>query len=239
MPRCVVLGPRDADTTVLVIEMAPANRGRNGEFKMSAKLGTTQSLTFIGALLVTTAFTVPAYAQIETVVVTAEKRAEDIQSVPIAVTAYTAQDMAAHQVNGFKDIQFSTPNVSYTKTNFTSSNFQIRGIGTQVISGDAESGIAFNVNDVYIAEPGVDSSQFYDIESVQILRGPQSTLYGSGATGGTVNGFTAKPQLDAMGASFDASYGNYDASEIKGEVNMPIINDELGVRIAGEWVRHD
>ena len=59
-------------------------------------LGTTQSLTFIGALLVTTAFTVPAFAQIETVVVTAEKRAEDIQSVPIAVTAYSAKDLAAH-----------------------------------------------------------------------------------------------------------------------------------------------
>src|ERR1700748_2319125 len=129
-------------------------------------LGTTQSLTFIGALLVTTAFTVPAYAQIETVIVTAQKKAEDIQSVPIAVTAYTAQDMAAHQVNGFKDIQFSTPNVSYTKTNFTSSNFQIRGIGTQVISGDAESGIAFNVNDVYRAAPPVDSGQFYDIENI-------------------------------------------------------------------------
>jgi iron complex outermembrane recepter protein len=202
-------------------------------------LGTGASLTFIGALLVTTSFTVPAYAQIETVVVTAEKRAEDIQSVPIAVTAYTAADMAAHQVNGFKDIQFSTPNVSYTKTNFTSSNFQIRGIGTQVISGDAESGIAFNVNDVYLAAPPVDSGQFYDIESVQILRGPQSTLYGRGATGGTVNVFTMKPQLDAMGASFDASYGNYDSSEIKGEVNMPIINDQLGVRVAADWVRHD
>jgi iron complex outermembrane recepter protein len=202
-------------------------------------LGTGASLTFISALLVTTAFTVPAYAQIETVVVTAEKRAEDIQAVPIAVTAYTAADMAAHQVNGFKDIQFSTPNVSYTKTNFTSSNFQIRGIGTQVISGDAESGIAFNVNDVYLAAPPVDSGQFYDIENITILRGPQSTLYGRGATGGTVNVFTMKPQLDAMSASFDASYGNYDATEIKGDVNMPIINDQLGVRLAADWVRHD
>ena len=114
-------------------------------------LGTTQSLTFIGALLLTTAFTVPAFAQIETVVVTAEKKAEDIQTTPIAVTAYSAQDLAAHQVNTFKDIQFSTPNVYYTKTNFTGSNFPIRGIGTQVISGDAENGIAFNIDDVYYA----------------------------------------------------------------------------------------
>src|SRR6202012_2427122 len=171
---------------------------------MPAKLGTTQSLTFIGALLVTTAFTVPAYAQIETVVVTAEKKAEDIQSVPIAVTAYSAQDLSAHQVNGFKDIQFSTPNVSYSKTDFTGSNFQIRGIGTQVISGDAESGIAFNIDDVYYLNAPVDSGQFYDMDRVEVLRGPQSTLYGRGATGGAVNVFSARPQLDAFSGSFDA-----------------------------------
>ena len=202
-------------------------------------LGTTQSLTFIGALLVTTAFTVPAFAQIETVIVTAEKRAEDIQSVPIAVTAYTAADLAAHQVNGFKDIQFSTPNVYYSKTNFTGSNFQIRGIGTQVISGDAESGIAFNIDDVFYEAAPVDSGQFYDIESVQVLRGPQSTLYGRGATGGAVNVFSAKPKLDAFAASFDASYGTYNTSELKGMVNMPLITDQLGIRIAADWVRHD
>jgi iron complex outermembrane recepter protein len=215
--------------------------GRNGEFKMPAKrsLGTKQSLTFIGALLVTTAFTVPAFAQIETVVVTAEKRAEDIQSVPIAVTAYTSQDLAAHQVNQFKDIQFSTPNVYYSKTNFTSSNFQIRGIGTQVISGDAESGIAFNIDDVFYENAPVDSGQFYDIDRVEVLRGPQSTLYGRGATGGAVNVFSAKPKLDAFAASIDATYGTYNTSEIKGMVNMPIIDNELAIRVAGDWVRHD
>jgi outer membrane receptor protein involved in Fe transport len=202
-------------------------------------LGTKQSLTFIGALLVTSAFTVPAFAQIETVVVTAEKRAEDIQSVPIAVSAYTAQDLTAHQVNGFKDIQFSTPNVSYTKANFTGTNFQIRGIGTQVISGDAESGIAFNIDDVYYANAPVDSGQFYDIERVEVLRGPQSTLYGRGATGGAVNIFSARPKLDEMSANIDGSIGSYDTAEVKGMVNMPIITDELGVRIAGDWVRHD
>jgi iron complex outermembrane receptor protein len=202
-------------------------------------LGTTQSLTFIGALLVTTAFTVPAFAQIETVVVTAEKRAEDIQSVPIAVTAYTSADLAAHQVNGFKDIQFSTPNVYYSKTNFTGSNFQIRGIGTQVISGDAESGIAFNIDDVFYEAAPVDSGQFYDIDRVEVLRGPQSTLYGRGATGGAVNVFSARPKLDAFAASFDASYGTYNTSELKGMVNMPIIDDQLAIRVAADWVRHD
>ncbi len=155
------------------------------------------------------------------------------------MTAYSAQDLAAHQVNGFKDIQFSTPNVTYTKANFTGTNFQIRGIGTQVISGDAESGIAFNIDDVYYANAPVDSGQFYDLQSIEVLRGPQSTLYGRGATGGAVNVFSAKPQLDTFASSIDASYGTYDSSEIKGMVNMPIVTDELGVRVAADWVRHD
>ena len=91
-----------------------------------------RTATLLGTLLMTTAFAVPALAQIETVTVTAEKRVEDIQTVPIAVTAYNAEDIAAHQMTQFKDLQFSTPNVTYTKGNFTGSNFQIRGIGQTI-----------------------------------------------------------------------------------------------------------
>ncbi|MEI9991778.1 MAG: TonB-dependent receptor [Rhizomicrobium sp.] len=202
-------------------------------------VATVRPVTFIGALLLSTAFTAPAFAQIETVVVTAERKAEDIQSVPIAVTAFGAADLASHQILQPKDLQFATPSVTYTKTNFTGTNFQIRGIGTQVISGDAEGGIAFNVNDVYYEAAGVDSGLYYDLERVEVLRGPQSTLYGRGATGGAVNVFTAKPHLDEFSASVEGNYGNYDGSEIKGMVNVPIINDELGVRLAADWVRHD
>ena len=196
-------------------------------------------ITLTGILLLSSALSAPAFAQIEEVVVTAQKKSEDIQTVPIAVTAFTAQDLAAHQIVQFKDLQFSEPSITYTKTNFTSTNFQIRGVGTQVIAGDQESGVAFNVDDAYYAIAAVDSSQFYDVERVEVLRGPQSTLYGRGATGGTVNVFTNRPQLDTMAASVDASYGNYNAWEVKGMVNLPIITDELAVRLAGDRVSHD
>jgi outer membrane receptor protein involved in Fe transport len=202
-------------------------------------LGTKQSLTFIGALLLTSAFTVPALAQIETVVVTAQKRAEDVQSVPISITAYTAQDLAAHQVKQFKDIVFSTPNVSYTKGNFTGSNFQIRGIGVTAIGYDAESGVAVHLDDIFLSEPPLAEANFYDLDRVEVLRGPQSTLYGRGATGGSVNIITAKADLSEFGAQAEASYGNYNATEVKAMVNMPIISDELAVRVAGDWNRRD
>ncbi len=202
-------------------------------------LGTVRSLTFVNALLATTVFAVPALAQIETVVVTAEKRAEDIQAVPISITAYTAQDLAAHQVNQFKDLVFSTPNVSFTKGNFTSSNFQIRGIGVTAIGYDAETGVAVHLDDIYLATPPLAEAAFYDIDRVEVLRGPQSTLYGRGATGGTVNIITAKPDLDQFSATAEGSYGNYNAREVKAMANLPLIDGTLALRLSGDYVGHD
>ena len=198
-----------------------------------------RTATLLGTLLMTTAFAVPALAQIETVTVTAEKRVEDIQNVPIAVTAYNAEDIAAHQLNQFKDLQFSTPNVTYTKGNFTGSNFQIRGIGITAVGYDAESGVAVHEDDVFLANPPLAEANFYDLESIEVLRGPQSTLYGRGATGGTVNIRTAKPNLEEFSAYGMGSYGNYNSSELQGYVNIPLITDVAGIRLAGDWTRRD
>ena len=75
------------------------------------------------------------------------------------------------------------------------SRFLFNGVGTQIISADSEFGVAFNIDDVYCAVPPIDSDQFYNLERIEVLQGPQSTLYGRGATGGAVNVFTARPQL--------------------------------------------
>ncbi len=198
----------------------------------------TRSLTFISALLLSTAIAAPAFAQIEEVVVTAQKRSEDVQTVPIAISAFSSQDLKAHQVVQFKDLQFATPSVSYTKGNFTGSNFQIRGIGITAVGYDAESGVAINFNDVFLAAPNIADSAFYDLERIEILRGPQSTLYGRGATGGVANVVANKPQLDTFAANLEGTYGNYNYREVKGMVNIPLVTDELGLRIAGDWVKH-
>src|SRR5215468_8511325 len=111
------------------------------------------------ALLMSTAFTAPAFAQIETVVVTAERKAEDIQTVPVAVTALTGTDLKARQVNSFRDLQFHVPSVTYTKSNFGGAQFQIRGITTQFGLGAA---IAQNENDIYLEAPQLVSGEYYD-----------------------------------------------------------------------------
>ncbi|MFL6690555.1 MAG: TonB-dependent receptor [Alphaproteobacteria bacterium] len=206
---------------------------------MPVRRHSRRALGLMSALLLSTAMAAPAFGEIEEVVVTAQKRAEDIQTVPISITAFTAQDIQAHQIVEFKDLLFNTPNVSYTKGDFYSSDFQIRGIGVTAIGFDQESGVAVHLDDVFLARPPLAEATFYDLDRIEVLRGPQSTLYGRGATGGTVNIITAKPVLDGFHANLEGSLGNYDSHEVRGMVNLPVIDGQLGVRIAGDWLQRD
>ena len=201
--------------------------------------GTGRSSMLVTALLLSTAYIAPAFAQVEQVIVTAQRKSEDIQNVPIAVTAFTSQDMAAHQIVMAKDLQFATPNVTYTKTNFSGDDFTIRGIGNDVITGGGESGVSVSFDNIYLAGASVALGSFYDTERVEVLEGPQSTLYGRGATAGSVNIIPNKPDLEQAYVNLDASYGNYSANEDHLAVNLPLVTDELGLRIAADREYHD
>src|SRR5258708_17968808 len=191
--------------------------------------GTGRSLTLIHAVLLGTVFTVTAYAQIETVVVTAERKAEDIQTVPVAVTALTAKDLKSKQVTNFRDLQFHVPSVTYTKSTFGGAQFQIRGITTQFGLGAA---IAQNFDDVYLEALALVTGEYYDVDRVEVLRGPQSTSYGRAATGGAVNVISSKPDLDEFQARASVDYGSFQTIKPDAMINVPIIDGELGVRFA-------
>ena len=201
---------------------------------MSAQRSITagRSLLFVNALLLSTAIALPAFAQIEEVVVTAQRKTENIQDVPIQVTAFSSEDLLAHQITMAKDLQFATPNVTYTKTNFSGDDFTIRGIGNDVITGGGELGVSVSFDNIYLAGALLDLGSFYDIDRVEVLEGPQSTLYGRGAAAGSVNIVPKKPDLDNFEVEGDASYGNYNAMEDRLAVNIPIITDQLAMRVA-------
>lgn len=206
---------------------------------MSGQRRTSRSFTITSALLLSTALAAPAFAEIEEVVVTAQKKAEDIQAVPIAVSAFSSQDLAAHQIEGFKDLQFSIPNVTFTHGNFGPSNFQIRGIGSAAVTTSGDSGVSVNTNDIYLSAPPLTSGTYYDLQQVEVLRGPQSTLYGRNATGGAINVITNKPDLDNFGADLELTYGNFSDKEARVMVNLPLDEGHLGVRFAGFWENRD
>ena len=203
------------------------------------RAGAARSLIFFNTLLLASAMALPAMAQIEEVVVTAQKKSEDVQNVPIAVTAFTGQDLKEQQINQFKDLQFHAPNVTYTSGQYGTADFQIRGIGVTAIGYDSESGVAVNLDEVYLGSPQLTEGSFYDLSGVEVLAGPQSTLYGRGATGGAVNINIAKPDLENEMVQLIGDYGNYNATKVQGIVNIPIITDQLALRVAGEWDKRD
>ncbi|MBV8975807.1 MAG: TonB-dependent receptor [Alphaproteobacteria bacterium] len=175
---------------------------------------------------------------IETVVVTAQKRSENIQNVPIAISAFTQKDLKAEQVAVGPDLIKEIPNVTFSKTNFTGYNIQIRGIGTQAISVTTDPAVAIAFNNIPFIRNHFFEQEFFDIDHVEVLRGPQGTLYGRNAPAGVVNIASALP-TDQYAANASVDIGNYNERRLEGMVNIPIIGDHLDLRLAGEWTSRD
>jgi outer membrane receptor protein involved in Fe transport len=179
----------------------------------------------------------PGSGQIQELVVTAQRRSEAIQDVPVAVSAFSAQTLKAQRLDGGNNLVLSVPNVNYSRSNFGGFNFQIRGIGEKVVTGGAEAGVSINENALPLGSNHLADTDFYDVERVEVLRGPQGTLYGRNATGGAVNIITAKP-TDTPGGSITGEYGNYNNVKVTGFLNAPL-NDEWSARVAGFYLKRD
>jgi iron complex outermembrane recepter protein len=179
-----------------------------------------------------------AAAGIESVVVTSSKIKGDIQTVPIAITALSQEQLTSRQIAGGPDLVKEVPNLTFSKTNFTGYNIEIRGIGTQAISVTTDPAVAVAFNDIPFLRNHFFEQEFYDVSQVEVLRGPQGTLYGRNATAGVVNVISAKP-TDQFEAMASADIGNYHNRRFEGMVNVPIVDDRLDLRVAGEWTKRD
>jgi|HubBroStandDraft_2_1064218.scaffolds.fasta_scaffold03380_2 iron complex outermembrane receptor protein len=177
-----------------------------------------------------------ANGALETVTVTSSKIGGDVQNIPISITALSQEQLTATQTAGGPDLIKQVPNMTFTKTNFTGYSIQIRGIGTQAISVTTDPAVAVAFNDIPFIRNHFFEQEFYDVASVEVARGPQGTLYGRNATAGVVNLVSAKPsdQFEAM-ASVDI--GNYQNRRMEGMINIPIVDDKLDIRVAGEWTK--
>ncbi len=177
------------------------------------------------------------HAAVETVTVTSSKLGgADVQSIPISITALSQEQLTATQTAGGPDLVKQVPNMSFTKTNFTGYSIQLRGIGTQAISVTTDPAVAVAFNDIPFIRNHFFEQEFYDVSQVEVLRGPQGTLYGRNATAGVVNLESAKP-TDQFEAMASADIGNYHNRRFEGMINLPIVDDRLDIRIAGEWTK--
>jgi len=187
-----------------------------------------------------TAEAAPAHAagSVETVVVTSSKIKGDIQTVPIAITALSQEQLTSRQIAGGPDLVKEVPNLTFSKTNFSGYNIQIRGIGTQAISVTTDPAVAVALNDIPFIRNHFFEQEFFDVNQVEVLRGPQGTLYGRNATAGVVNVISAKP-TDQFEAMLSADWGNYLNRRYEGMVNIPVVDDRLDIRAAAEWTKRE
>jgi len=176
---------------------------------------------------------------VQALIVTAQKREENIQDVPIAMSAFSQEDLTRSQVAGGPDLMTQVPNFTFTKTNFSGYSIQIRGIGTQAISATVDPAVAVAFNNTPFIRNRFFEQEFYDLERVEVLRGPQGTLYGRNATAGVVNIISAKPNLSHFEAKLSGDVANYNSMRLEGMINLPLAEDKAALRIAGAWTKRD
>jgi iron complex outermembrane receptor protein len=171
--------------------------------------------------------------ELDTVIVTAEKRSGDVQRLAAQINVVGGEALAG--TTQVQDLQTLVPGIAMTQTGpFT--QFNIRGVGAVVTSAYNDNAIAFNVDEIYLARPTGSHGTFFDIDRVEVLKGPQGTLYGRNATAGAINVVTNQPKFDnSFGGG--VSYGNYNAVVANGFVNTYAGNTAF--RLAGQIAKHD
>ncbi len=191
---------------------------------------TRRSAAFVGGLLLAAAFVAPAFAEIETVVVTAEKRSADVQTVPIAISVFGSKDRDLIGVQSIQDMTNFTPGLEYSTA---TDRISLRGVGrlTNVLSADAS--VANYDDGLYETFAVAAGRSSLDLDRVEVLRGPQGTLYGRNAIGGALNEITRRPTEEFEG-EIRATYGNYDHEIVEVNLSGPI-GDGWLYRVYGNW----
>lgn len=171
------------------------------------------------------------------IIVTAQRRKERLQDVPVAATALDGAALASKGVTSLADLQNATPALSITDGGIVQ-NINIRGVGLASSSPNITAGVATYVDGLF-QPPIVQANSFYDLAGIEVLRGPQGTLVGSNSTGGAIFINSRNPDLGAGISGYgQANYGNYDTFGVEGALNLPL-NDTFGARVAGFYRRHD
>jgi len=201
---------------------------------MRDKQNMNQSAVVAGAGFVLSALAVAlpqaAFSQssaLEEVIVTAERRAQDAQDVPIALTIIGGSEISPAGISSISDVALKTPNLTYTQFNIGEPQLFLRGLGTTIDSAGADPTVSVFIDDVYVGRSAGATSDLYDLERIEVLRGPQGTLYGRNVTGGAISIVTKRPS-EEFEAKVGVTVGNYGLTVFRGLVNGPIGDNLAG-----------
>ncbi|MEG1453224.1 TonB-dependent receptor [Brevundimonas sp.] len=203
----------------------------------------TKWVVTASVLALTSGYSQLAHAQdtgstaVDEIIVTAQKREQSIQDVPIAVSAFSAEALDAMKIEGGSELLRAVPNVSFSKSNFSMYNFSIRGIGTKALSSASDPAVAIAFNNSTMIRNRLFESEYMDVNRVEVLRGPQGTLYGRNATAGVVNMIPNLPGPNYEGLA-KAELGNFGTVRGQAMVNIPV-SDTFWVRAAGSFTKRD
>jgi iron complex outermembrane recepter protein len=176
---------------------------------------------------------------LEEVTVYAQKRAQSILEVPVSVASYDADLLDQAQVRDLSDLQQVAPSLVFnSSTGATQSIMTIRGIGTAGQNSGLEQSVGVFIDGVYRGRPGAALGDFVDIESVEVLRGPQGTLFGRNTSAGVISVRSQKPSYET-GGNVSMSAGDYGYKQIKASATGPLIEDKLAYRLSATWQERD
>ena len=175
----------------------------------------------------------------EEVIVTAEKRSESLQGVSQAVTALTSSEIEVKNINSIVDLSAIVPGVTVAKNEGYKTIISIRGVGNETNQNAiAAPSVAYHMDGIFIASPFALQSDFLDVERIEVLRGPQGTLFGQNSTGGAINVISKKPSTEERSAKTQLTMGNYNLMKLSASSNTPI-SDTIATRLAVSVVNRD
>ena len=208
-----------------VVMLLASLAGGNGAFAETATPGSNGEIE-------------PPGSQLEEIVVSASKTGlTRLQDTPMAVTAFDADQLAKSGVNDIKDLVEFVPGLNIAQAQ-VNAQISIRGIGSSNIYAGSDPDVTMQIDGVYIARPAAQFADFVDIDRIEVLRGPQGTLYGRNAVGGTINIISRAPG-DEFHAEEVLTGGNYGTVQEQGYVSGPLIRDKLQGSISVDYLRHD
>jgi iron complex outermembrane receptor protein len=173
------------------------------------------------------------------IIVTAQRRAQGVQDVPIAISAFSASDLAARGVNNTLELGQFIPNlVAQNNTGIGSANaYFLRGLGNTETIATFDPPVGTYVDDIYISRQNANNLNLFDVERVEVLRGPQGTLFGRNTTGGAINVIMRQPG-DSFGGFAEVGYGAYNRKLLRGSVDVPLA-PTFAVKLSGYWQDDD
>jgi iron complex outermembrane receptor protein len=171
------------------------------------------------------------------VVVTAQRRAENAQKVPLALSVVGATALQDRNITDLSEVSQLVPNLNLAEVQGRA-RITMRGVGLDSIAPGVEGAVAFHTDNVYISRSAAAFASFYDIDRIEVLRGPQGTLYGRNATGGTINVITARPTEDTEGYA-KVTFGDYSTVNTEAAISGPVVGDEILGRLSVQTQHHE